>query len=557
MTFSVFCTAARKAKIEPLGGKKAEVEEEEESEEESEEEEETKDDKVKRDPSPGDITDPKSIAEQEAEVKRKAEEKLEKKRLAKEEKEKAKAAKAKAEAEAKLQMQAEAEAEQKRIEEALGDGTGRGRYLLGRCTVSLRRMLTELYEPLTEPLDLLDPSGELCGMLNVSLLARDALQRARRSALKGPGTVELWVGGESLLLAPSLRAAAGIAAVWVEAHLEVEHVAPARAPTAGSATEVNHTPTLSVASRRVRVPRGAPAGGLPTLSMQLRGCLTLPAGSSARAGLQRAVKRGGADAAISFFLFSTTADASSSERLSLAAARVTVAELLEKAGGGKAAAAAGGADEGADGVPLQLSLRDARGELLGTLSADIEGLNALRQLKVDTKGKHESPQERQWALNRAAIRGDPEGVQAALGLGADVRAADAWGQTPLHWAASAPPVDDKAAALDVCLRAGGTVHARNTVGMTPLHWASAWGRLPAARSLLWAGADRDAMDVRKSSPAALVHQVTVESRVGVGVGASADAESKVEMLKTLKGSRMTGMTSGKATPVKSTPIRGR
>ena len=190
-------------------------------------------------------------------------------------------------------------------------------------------MLTELYEPLTEPLDLLDPSGELCGMLNVSLLARDALQRARRSALKGPGTVELWVGGESLLLAPSLRAAAGIAAVWVEAHLEVEHVAPARAPTAGSATEVNHTPTLSVASRRVRVPRGAPAGGLPTLSMQLRGCLTLPAGSSARAGLQRAVKRGGADAAISFFLFSTTADASSSERLSLAAARVTVAELLE------------------------------------------------------------------------------------------------------------------------------------------------------------------------------------------------------------------------------------
>ena len=72
-----------------------------------------------------------------------------------------------------------------------------------------------------------------------------------------------------------------------------------------------------------------------------------------------------------------------------------------------------------------------------------------------------------------------------------------------------------------------------------------------------AGADRDAMDVRKSSPAALVHQVTVESRVGVGVGASADAESKVEMIKTLKGSRMTGMTSGKATPVKSTPIRGR
>ena len=430
----------------------------------------------------------------------------------------------------------EEEAEGRRLEEALSDGSGRGRYLLGHATLSLRQLLLEQHEPTTEPLDLRDPAGAVCGMLSVSLLARDAMQRARRAALRGPQSVEMWVGAESLLLSPALRAASGVAGLWVEAHLELRHATPGGGAPSDGAKAV--APVLSVASRRVRMPRGgAASGGLAaTLAMQLRGCLSLPAGSAARATLQRAIKRGGADASIAFFLFSIGADSSaSSERIALAAARVSLGELLTKASAAGARATALGTHTPthgvapmSDSVPVQLSLRDESGELLGTLAADIAGLRALHSLSThaNAAGRAESAASLQKALAGAATRGDPEDLLKYCELGADMRASDAWGQTPLHWAASAPEHDGHAAAVDACLRAGASVHGRNSVGMTPLHWASAWGRLPATRSLLKAGADRDALDVRKATPATMVHRVSAAARCAGVVSAPADASDE-------------------------------
>ena len=292
-------------------------------------------------------------------------------------------------------------------------GGGSGRYLLGRGSVSLRKMLTEGFEPLTEPLDLVDDDGKPAGMLSVSLLAKDALGRARRSSLRGPGTVELWIGAESLLVAPTLRSALSNAALWVEAHLEIPHVGSASdAPAAA-------LPTLHVASRRVRMPRGAAAasGGLAaTLSMALRGCISLPAGSSARAGLQRALKRaGGMDAALAFFLFSSVADgAPPAERRPLASCRVPLSELLDKAASAAlrstaTSTATGGA---ADGLPLPVQLKNSRGELLATLAADVDGLSALRALAADGAA---APTGRSGTRSGAAYN-DPEALRRMLAM---------------------------------------------------------------------------------------------------------------------------------------------
>ena len=461
-------------------------------------------------------------------------------------------AKARAEAEAEAEVEAlrieeEDAAEHRRLEDALGDGSGRGRFLLGRCTTSLRRMLYEMYEPLTEPLDLLDPSGVVCGMLSVSLLARDALQRARRATMKGGAAIQFWVGGESLLLSPTLRAAPGIVALWVEAHLELKHAPPPATNHSPSKKPPAGTPTLSVASRRVRMPRGAPGGGglAGALSMQLRGCISLPSGSAARSALARAVKRGGTDAVLSFFLFtmSSSPSAPSSERLALAVARVSVAEMFAKA---TTAATAGNASGVAtvdglamtDSLPLPLSLRDDAGELLATLSADVEGLHALAALATDTSGYTESAAEVQKALGRAATRGDAADVRRCMEKGGDVRKADAWGQTALHWAASAPDVGGEAGAVDVCLRGGAFADARNNVGMTPLHWAAAWGRLPAARSLLRTGADRDALEVTRKTPAAMTYHIRADARHAGDGRTVTIARSPLEPSSSANGSGM-------------------
>jgi hypothetical protein len=252
-------------------------------------------------------------------------------------------------------------------------------------------MLRQGWEPLTEPLDLFDTDGAKTGVLSVSLLAKDAIGRARRASLRGPGTLELWVGAESLLLAPALRSALSSAALWVEVHLEIDGHAPRQAERGSVVSGDKAAATLQVVSRRVRMPRGSASGsGLASaLSVQLRGRLTFPAGSGARAGLQRSLKKGGADTTLAFFLYASTGDGGAA-RLPLAAARLPLVELLARANAVKAASIASAGAYAAppisspgDGVPLQVQLREGRGELLATLAADVEGLGALKALATD------------------------------------------------------------------------------------------------------------------------------------------------------------------------------
>ena len=169
--------------------------------------------------------------------------------------------------------------------------------------------------------------------------------------------------------------------------------------------------------------------------------------------------------------------------------------------------------------PARLILATA-GDLLATIAADLEGMRALRALATERhKGETSGHAQVQAMLNTAATHGDAEALRRSLDRGADLHAADAWGQTALHWAAAAPTPHNKADAVDVCLKAGAPFSHKNIAGMTPLHWAAAWGRLPAAKSLLRGGANREAVNIRKATPATLVHCISAEAR-----GASAVAE---------------------------------
>ena len=276
------------------------------------------------------------------------------------------------------------------------------RYLLGTCVVSLRRILREGYEPLTEPLDLRDEGGELAGQLHVTLLAKDAVQRARRAMLaRTAAQAELWVGAEGLALSPAFTSrelTRDVSIVWIEVRVEIE----------GRLMEPSAQTMLSSPKHKLPRSSGAAAaaaggglgGGLGggIISMGLRGCLIFAVGSPVRVALQRALKRSGsgAAAALSFHLYVTTPDAVAVERRPIGSARVGLADLIAATGNaathaaGRANAAAAG--EGAykattDGTPIQVSLRDENEELVGSLAVDVDGLDALRALAADKVGE--------------------------------------------------------------------------------------------------------------------------------------------------------------------------
>lgn len=91
-------------------------------------------------------------------------------------------------------------------------------------------------------------------------------------------------------------------------------------------------------------------------------------------------------------------------------------------------------------------------------------------------------------LADAARRGDGDAAVAMIRAGADVRAVEADGTTPLHWAVRA---DDRrlVAAL---IEAGADVDAANRYGVTPLHLAASNGRAAVVQALLDSGARPDA-----------------------------------------------------------------
>ena len=401
-----------------------------------------------------------------------------------------------------------------------------GVHLIGRGSISLREILSTGFEPLTEPIRLEDSNGAETGMISATLLAKDAVQRAKRASLRAGGAVELWIHTrDGLMLSTAVRADPSIIFLSLEAHLEIDASTTAGVPAsrlAAGKRSAQSSSQTTLASRSLRVARGAQSaaawGSGASLPIELQGCIVLPPGSSSRAALQRAVTRGGTDSAIAFTLFtSPTESVDSAERRVVGSARVPVNELLArtpKAPGSVPAtspstALAITASEGnatSDGLPLQLNLYAAGGEMVGTITVEVDGLDAVRALGMDNNAK--SRARVQDDLSRAACRGDADALRRCLELGADLRKSDALGQTALHWAAAAPSVDASAPTVDACLRAGANVTGPpNLVGMTPLHWASAWGEIHNVRALIRSGAPREALDIQQRTPASMAHSI--------------------------------------------------
>ncbi len=125
-------------------------------------------------------------------------------------------------------------------------------------------------------------------------------------------------------------------------------------------------------------------------------------------------------------------------------------------------------------------------------------------------------QGRRDAADRRALAG------LLLDKDADLNAADAFGWTPLHYAAELGLPD---IAEELLLR-GVAVNARDENGMTPLHWAAFEGHVDVVQVLLAHGADPDAQGKRFGwTP--LFHALMAEhqdvARVLVATGADVNA----------------------------------
>ena len=94
----------------------------------------------------------------------------------------------------------------------------------------------------------------------------------------------------------------------------------------------------------------------------------------------------------------------------------------------------------------------------------------------------------QWNTQEFFEAATVEDVTACLDAGADVKARDEFGYTPLHRAAR---FNEKPAVIEALLAVGANVKARDKNGSTPLHWAAN----PAViEALLAAGANIEARD---------------------------------------------------------------
>ncbi len=103
-----------------------------------------------------------------------------------------------------------------------------------------------------------------------------------------------------------------------------------------------------------------------------------------------------------------------------------------------------------------------------------------------------------WGTKGFFANASPEKVRQALAAGADPKAADHLGRTPLHLAAAAA---SDSAVIGILLEAGASVAARTVLSQTPLHLA-AEGNDEAAISvaLIEAGADVEAVGEQGSTP---------------------------------------------------------
>jgi len=122
----------------------------------------------------------------------------------------------------------------------------------------------------------------------------------------------------------------------------------------------------------------------------------------------------------------------------------------------------------------------------------------------------------------AAMRGDRQGVRAALTRKADVNAAQVDGTTALHWAVDRDDLE----LADLLIRAGARVDVRTREGVMPLQLAAVNGSAQMLDRLLKAGADPNAALTAASDTAVMMAARTGKAeaiRVLVEGGANVNA----------------------------------
>lgn len=127
-----------------------------------------------------------------------------------------------------------------------------------------------------------------------------------------------------------------------------------------------------------------------------------------------------------------------------------------------------------------------------------------------------------------AQMGDIPALEAAIELGADLRAKNNQGQTALHVIAESKNLDVLCLLLDKKL----DPNARSEDGSTPLHEWVYWGNPGGVRELLDRGADPDARREGGTTPLHLAAVAGASDNVRTLLGAGADATLKNDDAKT-------------------------
>lgn len=157
------------------------------------------------------------------------------------------------------------------------------------------------------------------------------------------------------------------------------------------------------------------------------------------------------------------------------------ARLIAAARLGRVDEALAALDAGAD--PHQLPGAEERDQrtllMLAAILPDTRLLRRLIAAGVDINLRHHGLTPL-LAATRDSLRGRPDAVMTLLANGADPRAADAEGRTPLHFAALVAEPDVAALLLD----AGAPIEALNRDGYSPLGVACSCGNWRIARFLL-------------------------------------------------------------------------
>lgn len=97
-------------------------------------------------------------------------------------------------------------------------------------------------------------------------------------------------------------------------------------------------------------------------------------------------------------------------------------------------------------------------------------------------------------LHQAAGTGQKEVVRYLLSKGADPKATDFEGNTPLHYISLAPWIEIPKEVITLLVNGGANINARNKKGETPLHTAADYQNLRTMKLLIDAGANVNMQD---------------------------------------------------------------